>query len=176
MHEHVPTSNSAIPVLRQVTLRDIVHRLGDGRSTVEQLVNAYLACIDEVNHEFHAVIQTNPAPQGTRGYLTRKRATPYDIQERLNTPSRYPLPLNLHCVVPGFFMIHPTGPSKECPFSSKKHPRARHHRNNMRLTRACRPSKGADMVTALRSAGAIILGKTNMGEWSGFRSTSGCSS
>jgi amidase len=32
-----------------------------------------------------------------------------------------------------------------------------------------------DVVTALWKAGAIILGKANMAEWSGFRSTSGCS-
>jgi amidase len=37
------------------------------------------------------------------------------------------------------------------------------------------PSKEAAVVTALRSAGAVILGKGNLAEWSGFQSTSGCS-
>lgn len=37
-----------------------------------------------------------------------------------------------------------------------------------------KPDKESAVVTVLRSAGAIILGKANMAEWVGFRSTSGC--
>jgi len=37
------------------------------------------------------------------------------------------------------------------------------------------PAKESAVVTILRKAGAIILGKVNMAEWAGFRSTSGCS-
>lgn len=38
-----------------------------------------------------------------------------------------------------------------------------------------RPAREAAVVTALRDAGAVVLGKANMAAWSGFRSTSGCS-
>ncbi|KAL5380116.1 hypothetical protein PMIN06_011114 [Paraphaeosphaeria minitans] len=38
-----------------------------------------------------------------------------------------------------------------------------------------RPAKESAAVTALRRSGAIILGKANMAQWAGFRSTSGCS-
>jgi amidase len=38
-----------------------------------------------------------------------------------------------------------------------------------------KPAKEAAVVTVLRKAGVVILGKTNMAQWSGFRSTSGCS-
>ena len=37
------------------------------------------------------------------------------------------------------------------------------------------PSEEAEVVGALRAAGAVVLGKGNMAEWAGFRSTSGCS-
>lgn len=35
--------------------------------------------------------------------------------------------------------------------------------------------KEAAIVTVLRRAGSVLLGKVNMAEWVGFRSTSGCS-
>lgn len=35
------------------------------------------------------------------------------------------------------------------------------------------PSRNAEIVTLLRRAGAVILGKTNLSEWSNFRSTRG---
>jgi amidase len=38
-----------------------------------------------------------------------------------------------------------------------------------------KPEKESAVVTALREAGAIMLGKANLAEWAGFRSTSGCS-
>ncbi|KAI4950489.1 hypothetical protein J4E91_004372 [Alternaria rosae] len=38
-----------------------------------------------------------------------------------------------------------------------------------------KPSREADVVSAVRKAGMVILGKGNMAEWAGFRSTSGCS-
>jgi amidase len=38
-----------------------------------------------------------------------------------------------------------------------------------------KPAKESAAVTILRNAGAIILGKANLAEWAGFRSTSGCS-
>jgi amidase len=38
-----------------------------------------------------------------------------------------------------------------------------------------KPAVESAVVTALREAGAVLLGKTNMAQWSGFRSTSGCS-
>ncbi|KAK1908768.1 hypothetical protein P3342_009619 [Pyrenophora teres f. teres] len=37
------------------------------------------------------------------------------------------------------------------------------------------PSEEAEVVGALRAAGAVVVGKGNMAEWAGFRSTSGCS-
>jgi len=40
-----------------------------------------------------------------------------------------------------------------------------------RLLAASPPSRDADVVTRLRSAGAVIVGKTNLSEWSNFRST-----
>ena len=40
-----------------------------------------------------------------------------------------------------------------------------------KLLAGAAPSRDADVVTRLRAAGAIVLGKTNLSEWSNFRST-----
>ncbi|CBX92058.1 hypothetical protein LEMA_P047640.1 [Plenodomus lingam JN3] len=37
-----------------------------------------------------------------------------------------------------------------------------------------RPSREASVLGSLKRAGAVLLGKTNMAEWSGFRSSGGC--
>jgi amidase len=38
-----------------------------------------------------------------------------------------------------------------------------------------KPAQESAVVTILRKAGAIILGKANLAQWAGFQSTSGCS-
>jgi amidase len=41
------------------------------------------------------------------------------------------------------------------------------------LLLGAKPSVEADLVQTLRKAGAVILGKTNLSEWAGFRCESG---
>ncbi len=42
---------------------------------------------------------------------------------------------------------------------------------SLALMNAPRPKEDAPLITALRNAGAVILGKTNLSEWANFRST-----
>jgi amidase len=137
------------PALSNITLPDIVHGLSNNDFTSEHLVEAYLARINEVNHEFHAVIETSPDAV--------EEARLLDI-ERGVCSVRGPLhgvPILLKDNIPTLDNTQTTCGSLALVWA--------------------RPPKEADVVTALRNAGAVILGKANMAEWSGFRSTSGCS-
>jgi amidase len=143
------TLTSLLPQLRHVTLLDLVYGFEDGSLTSEQLVETYLARIDEVNHEFRAVIETNPAAVEDARLLDR--------EHRLQGPRGliHGLPILLKDNIP---TIDDTDTA--C--------------GSLALVGA-RPPGEAAVVTALRKAGGVILGKGNMAEWSGFRSTSGCS-
>lgn len=137
------------PLLSNITLPNIVRGLSNNEFTSKHLVEAYLARINEVNHEFHAVIETNPSAV--------EDARLPDMVRRI-CGVRGPLhgvPILLKDIIPTLDNTQTT-----C--------------GSLALVGA-RPPKEADVVTALRSAGAVILGKANMAEWSGFRSTSGCS-
>jgi amidase len=151
MSKFMSTNNQPIytPPLRHATLSDIYHGLEHDIFTAEQLTKVYSTRIHEVNPEFHAVIEANPHAADDARLL--------DTEYRLCGP-RGPLHR-----IPIFLKDNiPTLDDTETTCGS------------LALVGA-RPAKEAAVVTALRKAGAIILGKANMAEWSGFRSTSGCS-
>jgi amidase len=140
---------SQIPQLRHATLTDLVKSINHGKFTREHLIKACLARIVEVNHEFHAVIETNPEAEDDAKLL--------DVEYKISGP-RGPLhgiPILLKDNIPTLDRTQTT-----C--------------GSLALIGA-KPSREAAVVTALRKAGAVVLGKGNMAEWSGFRSTSGCS-
>jgi len=135
--------------LRHTTLSDLVHGLGHGQFTSEHLVQAYLARTVEVNDEFCAIIETNP-----------------DATEDARQ-------LDLECCLCGT-----RGPLHGIPILLKDNIPTLDNTETTSGSLAligARPPKEAEVVTALRRAGAVIMGKANMAEWSGFRSTSGCS-
>lgn len=135
--------------LRQATLSGLLNGLEQGLFTSEQLVSAYTARITEVNHIFHAAVEADPD------------ATV--IARCLNNERRQCGPRGKLHGIPIFIKDNiPTLDATDTTCGS------------MALVRA-RPAKEATIVTALRNAGSVILGKENMAEWSGFQSTSGCS-
>ncbi|KAH7084634.1 amidase signature domain-containing protein [Paraphoma chrysanthemicola] len=147
--EYDPTSIQSMPSLRHTTLTDLVHRPGHGRFTSEDLIRALLARVDQVNDEFHAVIELNSHIEEDARLL--------DLEYKARGP-RGPLhgvPILLKDNIPTL-----DGTETTC--------------GSLALVGA-KPPKEAAVVTALRDAAAIVLGKANMAEWSGFRSTSGCS-
>jgi amidase len=48
-----------LPLLMNITLDDIAHGFDDDHFTSVHLVKAYIARINEVNDEFHAVLEIN---------------------------------------------------------------------------------------------------------------------
>lgn len=143
------TKTTPLLRLRHATLPDILHAFLDDLFTTEQLVKIYLTRIQEVDYEFHAIIETNPNATEDARLL--------DLERRLRG-ARGPLhgiPILLKDNIPTLDNTDTT-----C--------------GSLALVGA-KPPKEADVVTALRKAGAVILGKGNMAEWSGFRSTSRCS-
>ncbi|KZM20088.1 Amidase [Ascochyta rabiei] len=140
---------SSIPCLRDITLTDIHHHFASNALTSTQLVRAYLCRIAEVDQEFNSVIQTNPDA------LTIAQAR--DIERALGFHGSIlqGVPILLKDNIPTLDATETTCGSLALVGTTS--------------------TREATVVTALRSAGAVILGKANMAEWAGFRSTSGCS-
>lgn len=152
MSNHVSKTNDttwSIPRLRHATLPELVRGLQHGLYTSTQLVTAYKARINEVNHECNAVIETAPEAIDIAQLL--------DLERLLcgSRSSLHGIPILLKDNIPTL-----DGTDTAC--------------GSLSLVGA-QQCREAAVVTASRAAGAILLGRTNMAEWSGFRSTSGCS-
>ncbi|KAF2449082.1 amidase signature enzyme, partial [Karstenula rhodostoma CBS 690.94] len=135
--------------LINITLSELFHGLETRNFTSADLVKAYLNRINEVDHEFHSVIETNPDALETAHALDIERST---------SGSRGPLhgiPILLKDNIVTLDRMDSTCGSYALV--------------------GAKPPKESAAVTALRKSGAVILGKTNMAQWAGFRSTSGCS-
>jgi amidase len=137
------------PSLKDITLPEIQRLLDAGALTSTQLVHTYLARINGVDHEFNSVIETNPDA------ITDAQARDAERAAGKKHSNLHGLPILLKDNIPTLDNTETT-----C--------------GSLALIGA-RPPEEATVVTALHDAGAIILGKANMAEWVGFRSTSGCS-
>ncbi|KAH7109419.1 amidase signature domain-containing protein [Dendryphion nanum] len=140
-----------IPSLLGIDLPQLHHGLDNNHFTCVQLVTAYLERIAEVNDTFHAIIDVNEDALQIAQRLDKERK----ISGR-------------------------TGPLHGVPFLLKDNivtlsPTSLHSTSGSHILLNSFPDSESSIVTSLRAAGAIILGKTNMAEWCGFRSTSGCS-
>ena len=117
--------------------------------TAVELTSVYLTRIRELNPQFHAVAEVNPDATSTAHLL--------DV-ERLTNGARG----TLHGVP---ILLKDNMPTLDATSTTC---------GSVALIDA-RPSEEAEIVKTIRKAGAIVLGKGNMAEWTGFRSTSGCS-
>jgi amidase len=131
----------------ELTLADIIAAFADGRLTSKQLTKVYLDRIDAIDRRgpgLHAVLETNPAALETAAELDR---------ERLARGPRSAL----HGV----------------PILIKDNIETTDHMMTTAGSLALEgwyARKDAPLVARLRSAGAVILGKTNLSEWANFRS------
>ncbi|CAI6335666.1 unnamed protein product [Periconia digitata] len=147
--------NDPLPSLSTLPLSKTHTLLSTARITSHQLTKTYLTRIDEVNRTYNAVIETNP-----HALEDAHRA---DL-ERKNSPSSF-------------------GPLHGIPILLKDNivTKAGSGEHDMQATsgsfalEGAKPEREAAVVTRLRERGAVVLGKANMAEWCGFRSTSGCS-
>ncbi len=122
-------------------------RLASGELSSARLAQAYLdriAALDDAGPRLNAVIELNPQA------LAEARALD---QERRDGRVRGPLhgiPVLLKDNIDAVPMVNSAG--------------------SLALA-GHRPAQDAPLVAALRQAGAVVLGKTNLSEWANFRST-----
>ncbi|KAI0506424.1 glutamyl-tRNA amidotransferase subunit A [Xylaria bambusicola] len=136
--------NSAPPLLATITLDDIANGLDENRFTSVDLVQAYIARINEVNRDVNAVLEINPDA------IT----IAHDLDNERRCQGR-------------------RGPLHGVPILLKDNIFTLDRMNTSAGSYALLGSKvvrEGTVVERLRSAGAILLGKTNLSEWSNFRS------
>ena len=134
--------------LDEVSLADLAAGLERGKWTSERLVQLYLARIDAIDRkgpQLGSVLVLNPDAAAVAGQLD---------QERKNG--------------------HVRGPLHGIPILLKDNIETSDHTSTTAGSLALadwRAPQDAFVAARLRSAGAIVLGKTNLSEWANFRST-----
>ncbi|KAH8646331.1 amidase signature domain-containing protein [Xylariales sp. PMI_506] len=136
-------AHSEVPSLLDISIHELGELLNAGRVSSRELVDLYLKRIDEVNDVLHAVIETNPDALQIAAQLDEERASGH---------SRGPLHGIPILVKDNYATTDQTstGAGSVC------------------LARS-RPRHEATVVTRLRRAGAVILGKANLNEFSSAR-------
>jgi len=134
--------------LEEATIADLQQRMQSGRETSRSLVDKYLARIEAIDRKgptLHSVIEINPDA----------RAIAYALDAERRTKG-------------------PRGPLHGIPILIKDNiataDRMMTTAGSLALEGATPPAD-AFLVSQLRAAGAVILGKTNLSEWANFRST-----
>jgi amidase len=134
--------------LDTATVLDLQDHMNKHRFTSAQLTSFYLSRIQQLNPELHAVIETNPD--------ALSEATASD-EHRAQQGSR--------------------GPLDGIPVLLKDNVGTGDREHTTAGSFALLGANPADafLVSKLRAAGAVILGKANLSEWANFRSTSSSS-
>ncbi|GGP73900.1 amidase [Streptomyces abikoensis] len=128
--------------LDTVTIPELQARMADGALTSSALTAAYLRRIETVNPRINAVLRTNPD--------ALRQAAASDARHRRGD-TRGPLD-----GIP--VLLKDNVNTRDMPTTAGS------------LALAGRPPReDAALVTRLREAGAVILGKTNLSEWANFR-------
>ncbi|WP_369200824.1 amidase [Streptomyces sp. PU-14G] len=128
--------------LDTVTIPELQHRMAKGSLTSSALTRAYLRRIERIDPTINAVLRTDPT--------ALRQAAASDARHR-HGRARGPLdgiPVLLKDNVNTRGLASTAG-----SLALAKHP----------------PKTDAALVTRLRKAGAVILGKTNLSEWANFR-------
>ncbi|MFD8547168.1 amidase [Streptomyces sp. NPDC059649] len=136
--------SSALPGidLRTVTIPELQARMADGSLTSSALTRAYLRRIATVDPTIHAVLRTDPT--------ALRQAAASDARHRHGT-TRGPLD-----GIP--VLLKDNVDTHDLPTTA----------GSLALA-GSPPDRDAALVTRLRDAGAVILGKTNLSEWANFR-------
>ncbi|GAA1028797.1 amidase [Amycolatopsis albidoflavus] len=143
----LPAAADASPArfLDQSTIPDLQRAMDRRQLTSEQLTRGYLRRIEELNPRLHAVVQTNPDALAA--------AKESDARRRRHSAR---------------------GALDGIPVLLKENTDTADRQTTTAGSTAMlgsRPAKDAVLVQHLRAAGAVVLGKTNLSEWSNFRST-----
>lgn len=132
------------------TIPELQEKMASGEFTSAQLVRAYLERIQSMNSLLHSVIETNPAAVCIAQQLD---------EERRNGHIRGPL----HGIPVLVKDNIATAADEPCGNGGMETTAG-----SLALVGSRVPGD-AQIVRRLRRAGAVILGKTNLGEWANFR-------
>ncbi|KAL3303662.1 amidase [Colletotrichum asianum] len=139
-------STAQFPALLDATLDDLRQGLDSGLFTSVDLVNAYVARIDEVNDDLHAVAEINPDAVSIAASLDQARAEGGPL----------------------------LGPLHGIPVLLKDNIATNDKMNNTAGSFAlvgARVGEDSTVADKLRRAGAVILGKATMAQWATCRGT-----
>jgi len=142
-----PAATAGAPDIEELGVAEAQARMAAGETTSEALTRAYLERIEAIDRQgpaINAVIETNPAALDDARARDAERAA-----GKLRGPL-HGIPVLLKDNIDAVGMANSAG--------------------SLALA-GNRPERDAFLVTRLREAGAVILGKTNLSEWANFRST-----
>ena len=131
--------------LERATVLDLQREMDRGRLSSVALTALYLGRIRALNPRLHAVIETNP--------LALAEAASSDVHRHRHGGR-------------GALEGIPVLLKDNVDTADRQHTTA----GSLALVNA-RPARDAFLVSRLRGAGAVILGKANLSEWANFRST-----
>ncbi|PHH77345.1 hypothetical protein CDD80_716 [Ophiocordyceps camponoti-rufipedis] len=131
--------------LLDATLDELREGLDGGCFTSVDLVKAYMSRINDVNDVLHAVNEINPDA------LDEAKRLDKDRKRMASSKPLYGIPILIKDNIATFDQMNNTAGS-------------------LALVGA-RVPEDSGVVSRLRKAGAIILGKTNLSEWANFRSS-----
>ncbi len=136
--------------IEEATVAELMLAMQKGEVTARDLVAAYVARIGRFDKQINSIIELNPDAAAIAATLDRERRS-----GKIRGPL-HGIPVLLKDNIDTADKMKTTAGS-------------------LALIDAPPPKQDAVLVTRLRDAGAIILGKTNLSEWANFRSTSSTS-
>ncbi len=137
-------------LLDQADVSSLQAAMSEGSLTAVAITEHYLTRIAELDLPLRAVLEVNPEALSIAAALDAERAA-----GTVRSPL-HGIPVLLKDNIDTADQMHTTAGS-------------------LALLDAPTPQRDAFLVTRLREAGAILLGKTNMSEWANFRSTNASS-
>ena len=129
----------------EATVADLGSKLGSGELSARSLAEAYLERIEALDGDLRSVIEVDPDALRIADQLDRERA-----DGRVRGPL-HGIPIMVKDNIDTADVMKTTAGSLALLDS--------------------RPAQDAPLITRLRDAGALLLGKTNLSEWANFRST-----
>ena len=137
-------SNEPFPELVEVTISDLREKMRSGRLTARRLTEMYIERIRQIDTKTRSVIEINPDALAIADRLDK---------ERKNKKVRSPL----HGIP---ILIKDNIDTADRMLTTA---------GSLALVDAPTPKQDAFVVKRLRTAGIVILGKTNLSEWANFR-------
>ena len=128
----------------EATIADLQNRMSSGELSARQLTEAYLERISEVDTDLRSVLETNPEALDIASALDEERR-----QDRVRGPL-HGIPVLLKDNIDTADRMTTTAGSLALEGSVA--------------------AADSFVAASLRSAGAVLLGKTNLSEWANFRS------